>query len=383
MKIYVEGSSIFKNRSGIGSYTMRLMTAHAQKYPSDQITFFGFKFFSRPLPDFPIPASRSVRYKIVRWLPGRVYNMLFRLGVGPPLDLFFGWRPDVAIFPNFLVWPIWNHKTKTVPIIHDLSFIHFPQFANAVNLSDTTRFVPKAVAKADHIITISKSSKRQIIEHFKVPADKISIVYPGVDPAEFYPRSASDIAPVRKKYKLPARYILYHGTLEPRKNIDGLLAVYDQLDKALQTKYPLVLAGGKGWKDEAIFAGIDRLRKAGLKIIWTGYLPDADAPAVISGASLLVFPSFYEGFGIPVLEAMACGVPVISSDNTSLPEVVGDAGLLLKAKDTAGWTAAITNLLGDKALQQKLIKRGLVQAKKFTWAQSATSLHEALAKLTR
>ena len=381
MRIYIEGSSVFKNRSGIGSFAMRLSDAYIKKYPSDELTFFGFKFFSRPLPDFPLPPTNNVRYRIIRWMPGRVYNMLFRLGLGLPLDFFLGTRPNVIIFPNFIRWPVWNRRIKTVPVIHDLSFIYFPQFANTVNLSDTTRFVPKAVAKGSHLITISKSSKKQIIEHYKVPAAKISIVYPGIDPAVFYPRSQADIAKVAHKYHLPKKYLLYHGTLEPRKNIEGLLAAYELLDKKTQDEYPLVLAGGKGWKDEDIQVGINRLRKLGLKVIHTGYLPDDDAPMVISGATMLIFPSHYEGFGMPVVEAMACGVPVIISNNTSLPEIVGEAGILLDKNSPAAIAKAINKLLANPALSKKYIGLGLEQSKKFTWEKSAEQLKAALEKL--
>lgn len=381
MNIFVEGSSVFKNRSGVGSYAKRLAEAYIKKYPQDELTFFGFKFFTRPLPDCPLPPAKNIRYRIIRWLPGRVYNMLFRLRLGLPLDLFLGRRPNVILFPNFIRWPVWNPKIKTISMIHDLSFIYFPQYASPPNLHDHLRFVPKAIAKVNHIITISKSSKQQIINHYKVPASKITIVSPGVDPEHFYPRSASDIAKARHKYRLPKKYLLYHGTLEPRKNIEGLLAAYEQLEPKIQDEYALVLAGGKGWQDESIWVAIHRLQKKDLKVITTGYVADEDAPAIISGAVMLLFPSHYEGFGMPPAEAMACGVPVISSDNTSLPEVIGTAGLLLKAEDTADWTTAIVKLLNDKRLQEKLIARGLEQAKKFTWDRSATSLHEMLKKI--
>jgi glycosyltransferase involved in cell wall biosynthesis len=381
MKIYVEGSSTFKNRWGIGSFTMRLVESYSKRYPQDKITLFGFKFFTRPLPDFPIKPSKNLNYRIIRWLPGRVYNMLFRLNLGLPLDIFLGWSPNVIIFPNFVRWPVLNPKAKTLVFIHDLSFVYFPQFANPINLSDTTRFVPKAIKKANRIMTISESSKRQIINHFKVPAEKISIVYPAVDPSFFYRRSKAEINKVQRKYKLPPRYVLYHGTIEPRKNIEGLLAAYDKLPAKIHAQYGLVLAGGKGWQDEEILVAIAKLKKKGRNIIQTGYLPDADTAPVISGASVLVFPSHYEGFGIPPLEAMACGVPVIASNNTSLPEVVGNAGLLIGAEDTKAWTEGMAKLLTDHNLQQKLITAGYDQAKKFTWDKSADQLKDALEKI--
>jgi glycosyltransferase involved in cell wall biosynthesis len=381
MRIFVEGSSILKNRSGVGQFAKRLIEAYVKKYPEDSFTIFGFKFFTQGAYGRPIPQSDNLNYQVVRWMPGRVYNMLFRLGIALPIDIFLGRRPDVIIYPNFLRWPVLNRKTKTIVIIHDLSFVHFPQYANPINLSDTTRFVPRAVKKASHVITISDNSRGEIMEHFKVSPEKISIVYPAVDTSFFYKRPAVEVDIVRLKYKLPKKYLLFTGTLEPRKNITGILKAYEKLSLKTREQYALVLAGGKGWKDEEISKYVDSLVAQGLKIILTGYVPDADLPSVYSGAALFVWPSHYEGFGIPLLEAMACGVPVITANNSSLPEVAGDAAILLNSNDTAGISSAMRDVLNDKALRNKLIAKGYEQIKKFTWENSADQLKDALEKL--
>jgi glycosyltransferase involved in cell wall biosynthesis len=381
MRIFVEGSSILKNRSGVGQFAKRLVEAYVKKYPQDSVTIFGFKFFTQGDYGRPIPQGGNVSYRVIRWMPGRVYNMLFRLGMALPIDIFLARRPDVILYPNFLRWPVLNRKTKTIVIIHDLSFIYFPQYANPINLSDTTRFVPRAVKKASHIMTISLNSRKEIMDYFKVPASKISIVSPAVDTNFFYKRPASEVNKVRAKYKLPKHYILYEGTIEPRKNIEGLLAAYEQLDEGLQSKYGLVLAGGKGWQDGGITQAISRLKRKGLNIVQTGYVPDEDAPAIFSGAAIFTFPSHYEGFGIPPLEAMACGVPVISANNSSLPEVIGNAGILVDINSQTELTSAIEKLLKDEKLQKDLINRGYQQIKNFSWDKSAGQLKQALEKL--
>ena len=263
-------------------------------------------------------------------------------------------------------------------MIHDLSFVHFPQYAHPKDLPYKLKYVPKSVKKAGRIITISENSKKEIMEYYGVSAEKISLVHPAVDTSFFHRKTAAEIAIVRKKYKLPKKYILYAGTIEPRKNINGLLKAYEQLDTKIKGTYGLVLAGGKGWQDNGILDRIDSLQKNGHTIVQTGYVADDDFPAIYSGAELFVFPSFYEGFGIPPLEAMACGVPVISADNSSLPEAVGKAGILIDVEKSADLVAAIKNLLHNDTLRTQYIKAGYKQVQRFTWEKAAKELHDAV-----
>lgn len=381
MKIYIEGSPLLKERSGIGQFTKRLIEAAASNHPEHSYTVFGFKFWTRPLPELPFPKNLGIKRKIIRYMPGRGYNLLFKHRVAPPVDTLLGARPDIVFFPNFVRWPVLSKKTKTLLAVHDLSFIHFSQYTHPKNLPYMVKNVPYSINKADHILTISKSSKKQIADYYKIDPEKISIVTPAVDHADYYPRSKKEISAIRAKYKLPVKYILYASTLEPRKNVGGILEAYSKLDTPTKQKYGLVLAGGKGWKDEAIVEAIAKLKKNGENITVTGYVPDEDLPAIYSGAELFVYPSFYEGFGIPLLEAMACGIPVISSDNSSLPEVVGDAGIYVKAEDANSLTRNISKLLADRTLADKYRKKGFEQAKKFSWEKSADELVRVFEKL--
>jgi glycosyltransferase involved in cell wall biosynthesis len=201
-----------------------------------------------------------------------------------------------------------------------------------------------------------------------IPAEGIEVVYPGVD-AAFRPISDPRVLEsTRQKYALPDQFILYLGTLEPRKGLDTLLAAYTSL--AGQTRRPLVVAGKKGWRTESLF---QRIQAQGLDpwVHFTGYVPDEDLPGLLSQAELLVYPSQYEGFGLPVLEAMACGTPVICSDAASLPEVAGRAGLLFRPGDPKSLAAAMGQLLEDPVLRQDLRARGLERALKFCWEDSA------------
>lgn len=381
MKLFIESSAIFSERSGVGQVAKRLTEAYHHYYPEQQIRLFGFRFFIRPFVA-PIKADDTLKYRLIRWLPGRIYTGLFKKGGLVPMDALIGAsRKDVIFFPNFVRWPLmWNRRS--IAMIHDLSFVLFGQYSSGPNKEYMLKYVPKTIAKADHILTVSESSKKDIIDHFKVPADKISVVYNFTDPI-FYPRNTAEIASARKKFNLPKNYILFVSSLEPRKNLSGLLDAYDQLDPTIQKKYGLVLAGGKGWLNEDIHAKADKLVEKGLNIIRTGYVADEDLPAIYSGASVFAYPSFYEGFGIPPLEAMACGVPVITADNSSLPEVVGDAAILVNANKTFETTNAVQKVLSNPDLQKSLIKKGYEQAKKFSAENSAKQLNDTIQKIAK
>jgi len=384
MKIFIEGSALYSQRSGVGQYTKRLSEAMAKASGGDTFTIFGFKLFIRPLPTNLVRPMRNIHYRFIRFFPGRIYTELIkRVSLRLPLDPLLMSRPDIAFYPNFALWPFWNKRTKTVVTIHDLSYTHYPQYVSPPNRRHLERSVPYAVRKVDHIFTISEFTKQQIIDLYQADPAKISLVPPGIDPSDYYKRSAKEISAIRRKYKLPKDYLFFVSTLEPRKNVTGILEAYDQLEASLQMKYALVLAGGKGWLDESITTMLVRLQKKGLNIITTGYVPDEDLPALYSGAALFVFPSLYEGFGIPVLEAMACEVPVVTANNTSLPEVADDAAIMVQAEDTDAISAAVQRVLTDQKLADSLRAKGLKQVQKFTWeksAEKALKIFEELAK---
>jgi glycosyltransferase involved in cell wall biosynthesis len=228
------------------------------------------------------------------------------------------------------------------------------------------------VHRADLVLADSQSTKDDLVELLGVEADRIEVVYPGVE-ERFHPiENQALLEEVRRRYNLPPRFILGLGTLQPRKNFVRLIEAYSLL-VTRHSSLQLVIAGGKGWLYEEIFATVERL---GLekKVVFPGFVADEDLPALYNLAELFVFPSLYEGFGLPPLEAMACGTPVITSDASSLPEVVGEAGLMVEATDVEGLTQAMQRVLEDSALRERMIAKGMKQAKKFTWEQAAAKL---------
>lgn len=374
-KILIEGGPLFRQKSGVGQYLYRLLENLFEQDKKNTYVIYAFLFIGKKLRK-PFPKQFSnVRYKMVRYLPSKVYNVFSRKIAVPPADLLTAEKPDIAIFGNFVRSPLITGG-KTITVIYDLSYIHFRQFADKKNAALLSRRVPVAVKKSDKIITISESSKKEIVEYYKVEPEKVVIIPPAVDHDVFRPLGHKQITQIRNKYKINRSYILYTGTLEPRKNIIGILDAYALLPKPLRTTFQLVLAGGKGWLDHEIQEKLEDYKD--LEVVLTGYVPDEDLPALYSGASVFVYPSFYEGFGMPPLEAMACGAPVITSNNSSLPEVVGTAGITIEAKDTNSLVKNMQRVLTDKKLANKMKKDGLIQAEKFSWAESAAKLKDII-----
>lgn len=380
MKLFIESSAVFAERSGIGQFTKRLIEAYHKQYPSQKIKLFGFRLIYRSFVA-PIPKDTTLGYRLIRWLPGRIYTGSFKKGVKIPMDTLLGaTTKDVFIFPNFVKWPLLYNR-KSIAFIHDVSFVTHGQYSSPANRDYMLKYVPKTIAGIEHIITISESSKLDIVKHFGADPNNISIVHPFVNTNTFKRQGNTAILALRKKYKLPEKYLLFMSTIEPRKNIEGLLSAYEKLPKSITNEYALVLAGGKGWLNEDIHKKADRLIDKGLKIIRTGYIDDGDLATLYSGASLYVFIPHYEGFGISPLEAMACGVPVITSDNSSLPEVVGKAGLLVDADKPADTTKAIQYLLSHPEKCKQMVKDGYAQASKFNPVHSAQQLQRAIEKV--
>jgi glycosyltransferase involved in cell wall biosynthesis len=287
---------------------------------------------------------------------------------------------DIFHSPDFVLPPV--RRAKTLVTVHDLSFIRYPQCADANLRAYLNKVVPRSVYRADLVLADSQSTKDDLVELLGVDASRIEVVYPGVE-ERFRPiEDQAHLQGVRERYSLPPRFILGLGTLQPRKNFIHLIEAFADLRFAICDLH-LVIAGGKGWLYEEIFATVEQL---GLeeKVIFPGFVADEHLPAIYNLADLFVFPSLYEGFGLPPLEALACGTPVITSDASSLPEVVGEAGLMVEATDVEALAEAMKQALGDAALREGMIVKGMKQAKKFTWEKTAAkllSLYEAISNI--
>lgn len=258
-----------------------------------------------------------------------------------------------------------------VPTIHDLAFEHLPETFNRRSWMQLRLTVRHTARRASHIITVSEFSRSDLVETYRIEPERITVT-PEAAPKHFVPAPQSEIERVRARYGIPGPYILAVGSIQPRKNLSRLLAAYSGLLSARpHAKLPqLVLVGKRAWLYSETLRAVNEL---GLErnLIFTGYVPEGDLPPLYSGALCFVYPSFFEGFGLPPLEAMKCGAPVIAGDRTSLPEVVGEAALLVDPFDIKAIEAAMARLIDDAALRKGLRERGLKQASRFDWHETA------------
>ncbi len=265
-------------------------------------------------------------------------------------------------------------KTRSVFTLHDLIFQFDPDSHKPLNIAFLKTMMPRFLRAADAIVAVSECSKRDAVNLYSIPADKIHVIYEGVDP-KFTPiTDEAKLNEVRAKYKLPDRFILHVGTVEPRKNLPLLF------EAAAQIKEHVVVAGKLGWLTDPILAKVKELGVED-RVTFTGFVADDDLPALISSATVLAMPSKYEGFGLPILEAMACGTPVVTSNAASLPEVGGDAVLYAWHDDVRSWIRLLTLALDDAELRSWLRQKGLRQAAKFRWETMARETLEVYRKV--
>lgn len=277
-------------------------------------------------------------------------------------------RPPDVLFVPAHVLPIWRPR-RSVVTVHDLGYLYYPKAHGRaswwyLHLSNAFH-----VRVATRLIADSHATKRDLIKWYGAAPAKIDVVHLAVGDA-FRPASAPAVATVKSRYTGGSDYLLFLGTIQPRKNVAGLLDAYAALRRQLPAAPPLVIAGKRGWLSSPIYARAEQLA-LGEALRFLDYVPHHELPALISGALALVFPSFYEGFGLPALEAMACGTPVLAANCSSMPEVVGDAGLLIEPHDGEAWTAALRAVVTNAALRDELRAKGIARAAQFTWTRCA------------
>lgn len=311
------------------------------------------------------------------WFPGTGFNWISRF-LPLPYRWFFGGKQDIVQFFNYAV-PA-GVKGKTVTIVHDMAYKSCPETVKKRTRDWLETVLAKSCRRADAIITVSEFSKQELMRYLQVPEKKITVMPNGVDFTVYRPDySRTQIEDAKVHYQIEGEYLLYLGTLEPRKNLVRLIEAYAMLREKMAAP-KLVLAGGKGWYYEGIFA---RVKELGLErdVVFTGYVDAADVAPLMCGAVVFMFPSLYEGFGMPPAEAMACGTPVIASNTSSLPEVVGDAGLQVTPESVEEICDAMERLLTNEELRLELAQKGLERAKQFSWERSVGILKDVYRKL--
>ena len=327
--------------------------------------FYGFSW-SKELRESPIPGMSMMKSLVKRLLPDpyglrrSMQQIRFTQGIG-------SFKPDLYHEPSFLSF---RFAGPTVVTVHDLSPIRYPDTHPKDRIQDLEKRLPAAVASAAAVIVDSEFIRQEVLGYFGIHPTRVIAIHLGVS-REFRPREPAEITPVIDQYGLRrGSYVLAVATLEPRKNLLAAIDAHSALPPRLRKEHPLIIAGMKGWLARELEAKINAAEERG-ELRWLGYVPPVALPALYAGARLFVYPSFYEGFGIPVLEAMASGVPVITSNQSSLPEVAGDAALMIDPHNRDGIRDAMIRLLEDDAEARRLVALGFAQAARFTWRACA------------
>lgn len=369
-------------RTGVEEYTFNLLAKLLEQDRDNQYILFFNSFQKKEIEFGNLLSHNNFKIKRFRY-PNKLLNLFFWYLNWPKIDRMLG-GADVLFLPN-INFAAWSHRTKVILTMHDLSFELYPEtFSWKRRLWHFFVNPKKLTKKVDKIIAVSDSTKNDLIKLYGINSAKIKTIHSAV--AEIFSpidRNGLKMIEIRDKYSLPYKFIFYLGTLEPRKNIVGLIRAYNQLRKlndAELNKYKLVLAGSPGWKYKKIFQEVSRspFRQ---DIIIEDSIEDEDRPIVYNLASLFVYPSFFEGFGFPPLEAMQCGVPVVTSNNSSLPEIAGDAAILIDPEKPDEIFEAMKEVLQNRELSDKLRSKGLEQAKRFSWQKTAEKFLEAVNSL--
>lgn len=359
---------------GIGRYTRELVHAVVDMDRGNTYRLFSARPPGRLLVADPLPSASNAEHRPAplneRWL----YRLWYRARLRVPVQVVTG-PLDLFHSPDFVLPPIAG-GIPTILTVHDLSFTHFPEVFPPPLVSFLNRAVPESIRRASLVLADSQATAADLRSVWSVPVDKIHVLYSGVN--ERFKRVADQtaFAALRARYGLGERpFLLAVGTLQPRKNYEMLIRAFGRVSDQLD--HNLVISGGPGWLFETISQQIARL-DLGQRVVLTGFVDDHDLPALYSAADVFVFPSLYEGFGLPILEAMACGVPVISSRASSLPEVTGtgaeQAAVLLSPTDEVAWADAMLGLIQDRPAREKLVGAGTRRVRLFTWSRAAAEL---------
>jgi glycosyltransferase involved in cell wall biosynthesis len=369
MRIGIDYTSAARQRAGIGRYTRELVAALLSLENAHQYTIFAAVGGLKD-DDWRLEVQREgIQLRTLPLSDDWLVRLWHRLRLPIPVEVVTG-PLDVFYSPDFALPPT-ARTTKTLLTVHDLSFMHHPEAFVPSLQRYLERTVPRSLDRADLVLADSAHTRSDLITLFGVAPEEVKVIYPGVD-SRFRPKpEPGERERLRERYGIEDRpYVLSVGTLQPRKNYVRLIKAFVQFRTATDIGAQLLIAGGHGWLYDDILAEAKRHEDVQL----LGFVEDEDLPALYRGATFFAFVSLYEGFGLPVLEAMACGVPVVCSDTSSIPEVAGDSALLVDPLRLDELAEGMIRVLREEELREEMVNRGLAQAADFTWERSARQL---------
>jgi glycosyltransferase involved in cell wall biosynthesis len=370
MIIAINTRFLLNEPEGYGNFIQELFRALVKDHPEHQFYFL----FDRPFDQkyifssnvHPVVVSPPARHPVLwkYWYDVKIPLALKKI------------KADVFVSPDG--YCSLTTKTPQCLVVHDLGFLHHPEAYKKSHVNFLKRNTPKYLNKAKSIVTVSQFSKDDILKHYKIEAAKIDVVYNGVKDI-FHPLSFDEKDAVKEKYTEGREYFLYLGAIQPRKNLINLLKAFSIFKKRLQSSMKLVIAGRLAWKNEE-FLQLIQTYKYRSDVILTGYIQEEELPSLIGAAYALVYPSFFEGFGVPVVEAMKCEVPVLTSEKTSMQEVAGEAGLYFNPNDHTDIADKMMLVYKDENLRKQLIEKGKLIAGRYNWKTSAELFWQSILK---
>lgn len=371
MKIWIDGyEANVQQRVGSGQVAAELIK-HIERL--DHLNDYTVLLPAEPVADLPRKRDRF-NYRILR--PKRLWTR-----IALPLAIFWERdKPDIFFSPTHYL-PEFN-SLKRVMMIMDLGYLHYPEFFKKSDLYKLSRWTKRSVESAAHILTISRSSKKDIIEHYKVHSQRITVAYPGVDRSMFGTKfKPKAIDYIKQKYSIDGEYIIFISTIQPRKNLVRLFEAFKAIEGLKLVIVGKTTGEGKeGWMYQDI---LSKPKELGIEneVIFTGFVPTKDLTLLLRGAVACIQPSLWEGFGIPVVESMAVGTPVLVANASSLPEIVGEAGLLFDPRSVTQIEQSIRTIFADKKLGAKLSRLGQIRARRFTWERMTKQVLEVFDKV--
>lgn len=371
MKIGIDARPLSRRRAGIGNYVYGLIQFLLQMDPQHDYFLYSNREISVPV-ELADPLFHRQIEKAFCWCPGSLWILCrgSNMAQRDKLDILWMTSPVLPLQVPSQVF--------TIITVYDLVWLRLPETMKYYVLWVYRTLAERAIRKADMIVVISRSTGNDLVRFLGISSDKIVLVYPGIS-ERYKPQDPLAAAKyISAKYDVPARYLAAVGTVEPRKNLRLLVEVLCILKKTGRLECPLLIAGAKGWKNSGLYKEVQEAGLTQDEIRFLGYLPDEDLPYFYGGAQLFLFPSHYEGFGLPPLEAMACGTPVIASNSPSMPEVLGDSAILESPTDAHGFASAVVRVLAEEDLRRKMHIAGIRRSAEFCWANSVQHLLQAL-----
>lgn len=377
IKVQLELQPCLRQRSGVGTYNYeivrRLRDEPDISFTGNVFNFLGRNDNNEALSGIKVPIREN------RLMPYGIYRRLWKFLPVSYEDLFRK-DADISVFFNYIVPP--RLKGKAVTVVHDVAYLRYPETLEGKTYRFLKEGLDRSIEGSERIITVSEFTKHEIMRLLSVPEEKIEVVYNAPacsDGCDISPsrEEESVFDSLKQRFGVRVPYVLFVGSIEPRKNLKRLIKAFKQIKKSEKLSHQLVLAGGKGWRNEEILREAASLSDSG-DLVFTGFVSNMEKDVLYRNAELLVFPSLYEGFGIPPLEAMHHGCPVVAADAASIPEVVGDAAYLVDPLEEESIAEGILKVLTDKPLAETLRRRGFEREKLFTWEKSAEQFMEVI-----